>query len=39
MSILTEDALEYLNQGISDLEAYVNAKIESEVVLTKHYNS
>lgn len=39
MSILTEDALKYLNKGISDLEAYVNAKIESEVVLTKHYNS
>lgn len=35
MKILTEDAKEYLEQALGDLESYVYNKIESEVALNK----
>ena len=35
MRILTEDAKEYLEQALGDLESYVYNKIESEVALNK----
>jgi len=35
MKILSEDAKEYLQEAMGDLEAYVYNKIESEVNLTK----
>lgn len=35
MKILTEDAKEYLEQALGDLESYIYNKIESEVALNK----
>ena len=35
MRILTEDAKEYLEQALGDLESYIYNKIESEVALNK----
>ena len=35
MNILTEDAKEYLNEAINDLNAYVTNKIEAQVVISK----
>ncbi len=35
MKILSEDAKEYLQEAMGDLEAYVYNKIESQVKLTK----
>ena len=35
MTILTDDAQEYLNEAISDLNAYITNKIEAQVVVTK----
>jgi hypothetical protein len=35
MSILSNDAKEYLENALGDLEAYVYNKIEAEVKLTK----
>ena len=35
MSILTDDAQVYLNEAIKDLNAYITAKIESQVVVAK----
>ena len=35
MGILTEDAKEYIISAVGDLEAYIYAKIESTVALTK----
>ena len=35
MAILSEDALEYLNEAMGDLEAYVNNRIEAEVLRNK----
>lgn len=35
MSILTEDANQYLNEAINDLNAYITTKIESQVVVVK----
>lgn len=35
LAILTEDAKEYLTVAFGDLEAYITAKIEAEVNLTK----
>lgn len=35
MSILTDDAYEYLNEVIKDLNTYVTTKIESQVVVIK----
>lgn len=35
MSILTQDAKEYLQTAIGDLETYVNNKIEAEVLANK----
>lgn len=37
MAILSEDAKEYLQEGISDLEGYILNKIENDVVTTKIY--
>ena len=37
MGILTEDAKEYLNKSVADLESYILSKIESNVVTTKIY--
>ena len=37
MAILSEDAKEYLQEGISDLEGYVLNKIENDVATTKIY--
>lgn len=37
MGILTEDAKEYLNKSIADLESYILSKIEANVVTTKIY--
>jgi hypothetical protein len=35
MAILTEDAQEYLNEAINDLNAYITNKIEAQVVVLK----
>ena len=35
MAILTDDAQEYLNEAIKDLNAYISTKIESQVVVVK----
>jgi hypothetical protein len=35
MKILTEDAKEYLQNALGDLESYIYNKIESEVALNK----
>ena len=35
MTILTEDAQEYLNEAVKDLNAYITTKIESQVVVVK----
>ena len=35
MAILTEDAKEYLNEAINDLNTYITNKIESGVVVVK----
>ena len=35
MSILTEDAKEYLTESVNDLDIYIKNKIESKVGLTK----
>jgi hypothetical protein len=35
MAILTDDAQEYLNEAIKDLDAYITNKIESQVVVVK----
>ena len=35
MAILTDDAQEYLNEAINDLNAYITNKIESQVVVYK----
>ena len=35
MSILNQDAVEYLSSAVGDLEAYINKKIEAEVNLNK----
>jgi hypothetical protein len=35
MAILTEDAQEYLNEAIKDLNAYITTRIESGVVAAK----
>lgn len=37
MAILSEDAKEYLQEGISDLEGYILNKIENDVATTKIY--
>lgn len=37
MGILTEDAKEYLNKSVADLESYILSKIEANVVTTKIY--
>ena len=35
MAILTDDAKEYLNEAIKDLNTYITNKIESQVVVAK----
>ena len=35
LSILTEDAKEYLSESLGDLESYITSKIESQVKLQK----
>jgi hypothetical protein len=35
MSILTEDAKQYLTNAVGDLELYIKQKIEAEVNLNK----
>ena len=35
MAILTEDAHEYLNEAIKDLNAYITTKIEAQVIISK----
>ncbi len=35
MAILTDDAQEYLNEAIKDLNTYISTKIESQVVVVK----
>lgn len=35
MAILTDDAKEYLNEAINDLNMYITSKIESQVVTAK----
>lgn len=35
MAILTEDAQEYLNEAIKDLNTYITTRIESQVVVVK----
>ena len=35
MSILNQDAVEYLSSAVGDLKAYINKKIEAEVNLNK----
>lgn len=35
MAILTDEAQEYLNEAIKDLDAYITTKIEAEVIATK----
>lgn len=35
MAVLTEDAQEYLNEAIKDLNTYITSKIESGVVVAK----
>ena len=35
LAILTDDAQEYLNEAINDLNAYITNKIESQVVVAK----
>ena len=35
MSILSEDAIEYLSTAVGDLEVFINKKIEAEVNLNK----
>ena len=37
MAILSEDAKEYLQEGIADLEGYILNKIENDVATTKIY--
>ena len=37
MAILSEDAKQYLQEGISDLEGYILNKIENDVATTKIY--
>ena len=37
MTILTEDAKNYLYKGVADLEQYILNKIESEVAITKTF--
>ncbi len=37
MAILSDDAKEYLQEGISDLEGYILNKIENDVATTKIY--
>lgn len=36
ISVLTDDAQEYLKEAIKDLGAYITTKIEAQVGLTKH---
>jgi hypothetical protein len=35
MAILTDDAQEYLNEAIKDLNSYITTKIEAQVVVAK----
>ena len=35
MAILTEDAEEYLNEAIKDLNSYITNKIEAQVIISK----
>jgi hypothetical protein len=35
MAVLTEDAHEYLNEAINDLNTYITTKIEAQVVVLK----
>lgn len=37
MTILTEEAKQYLSEAVGDLQTYITNKIESEVKLTKNY--
>ena len=35
LAVLTDDAQEYLNEAVKDLNAYITTKIESQVVVAK----
>lgn len=38
LSILSEDAMNYLNSAVGDLNAYIEKKIEEEVLTAKAWN-
>lgn len=38
MKVLTDEAKKYLVESVGDLDAYITAKIESEVLISKSFN-